>query len=271
MRKYLFCLAMLLSAAARADELANANALLEAKSYPQAMALLTRLAGSGNTAAQLRLGQVYWYGEGTSVDRAKADALFAQAASAGNEQARQAMALSGLREQHRQDIARWTTSYDGADLKGQAAACVPPAFPEKSTENSAIKKVQAEMAGWQECHNRFVKQLESLLPVGKAIPVEVLDLMSDEEVEQAKVHLGSVYKQVAADATSRAGQIKGAYGQWEKLTMAYVSEQNELTAARERQIREEMEKMKLMSRPDVKCLGCQGGGGGGATHPPSGH
>lgn len=270
MRKYLFCLALFISGAACADDLAEANKLLEAKSYPQAMTMLVRLADSGNPAAQLRLGQVYWYGEGTAVDRAKADALFAKAASTGLPEARQAMGLTSAREQHMGDIAMWTRSYDGADLTAAMNACALPVIPEKSMENAAIKKVQADMGTWQECHNGFVQRLSGLLPVGKAIPVEVLDLMTDEEVEQAKTHLGVVYKQVAENAADRAMKTQGSYAQWQKSTTGYVSEQNELIAARERQIREGMERMKQMERPDAVCMGCRGGGGGGAPAPTPG-
>jgi uncharacterized protein len=262
MRKYIFCLAMLISAIAFADDLSQANKLLEAKSYPEAVAMLARLADAGNPEAQLRLGQVHWYGEGTAVDRNKADALFAKAAAAGNAQARQAMALSGLREQHLNDIAWWTKAYDGADLRAAMDACALPAIPEKSTENDAIKKVRGDMAGWVGCHNGFVKRLEAFLPVGKAIPVEVLDLMSDEEVEQAKMHLGAVYKQVTVDAAARAATSQGAYAQWEKRTTAYVSEQNGLEAERQREIRDDMEKMRLIRRQDMTCPSCIGAGGG---------
>jgi TPR repeat protein len=268
MRKYLFCFILFISGAACADELAEANKLLEAKSYSQAIAMLARLAEGGNAAAQLRLGQVYWYGEGTAADRNKADALFAKAAAAGNAEARQAMALTGAREQHLKDIAWWTNSYDGADLATAMNACTLPSIPERSTENAAIKKVQADMGSWQECHNGFVKRLGDLLPVGKAIPVEVLDLMTDQEVEQAKTHLGAVYKQAADAASARASQTQSSFAQWQKLTNGYVSEQNELMAARERQVREGMERMRQMNRPDAVCMGCRGGGGGGGAPPP---
>jgi hypothetical protein len=59
MRPWLFCLAMLAGGAALAEDLNEVNKLLDAKSYPQAMAMLTRLADAGNPSAQLRLGQMH--------------------------------------------------------------------------------------------------------------------------------------------------------------------------------------------------------------------
>jgi len=267
MRPFMFALAIAVAAPALANDLAEANRLLEAKSYPQALSLLARLAGQGNATAQLRLGQVYWYGEGVPVDRAKADALFAQAAAAGNTEAKQAQGLTARRAQHGAEIAYWSGGYDGADLKAAREACVVPAIPAKSEANNEIKAVQASVKAWQECHNGFVQRVEGLLPPGKAIPEPVLDVMTDEEVERAKVHLGGIYKRISEEAAGGAGRAMTAYGAWEKATQEYVSVQNTLAESRERQRREELERMRGMVGPDAKCLGCDGGGGGPRTPP----
>ncbi|HWJ93110.1 MAG TPA: sel1 repeat family protein [Telluria sp.] len=267
MRPFLFALAIAVATPAFANDLAEANRLLEAKSYSQAVPLLTRLAGQGDAAAQLRLGQVYWYGEGVPVDRTRADALFAQAAATGNAEAKQAQGLSARRAQHGADIAYWTGGYDGADLKAARDACVLPAIPAKSETNNEIKAVQASMKTWQDCHNGFVQRVEGLLPAGKAIPEPVLDLMTDEEVERAKVHLGTVYKRISEEAAGGAARTMAAYGAWEKATQGYVAAQNTLAESRERQRREELERMRGMVGPDAKCAGCGGGGGAPRTPP----
>ena len=80
----LFCLACAVGGHASADELVDANAALQQKNYPVALKLFGKLASDNNHEAQLRLGEMYWYGEGAPLDRAKGDALFAQAAAGGD-------------------------------------------------------------------------------------------------------------------------------------------------------------------------------------------
>src|SRR4051794_27145023 len=84
MKTMLFCLSLLVSGAACADELADANALFEKKAYPEALQKYTKLANAGNVEAQQHLGQMYWYGEAGAVDEAKAEAWFRKAAAKGN-------------------------------------------------------------------------------------------------------------------------------------------------------------------------------------------
>lgn len=246
-------LAFVLGAAipAFASDLAQANRLLEAKSYPQAIDLLSKLAGQGDSAAQLRLGQVYWYGEGVSVDRAKADALFAQAAAAGNKEAVQAKSLTVQRESHLKDISYWTGGYTGADLVEARDACARPAVPERSVNNKEIKATQAAVANWQSCYKGFLNRMAVELPAGKAIPAQVLDVMSDEEVERAKTHLDAVYKRIADEASTGANQTLAAYGAWEKATNEYVQRENGIAESRDRQQRVVNERDKGFTRPDI--------------------
>ncbi|MGZ5202771.1 MAG: sel1 repeat family protein [Telluria sp.] len=225
MRKFLVCLALLLGANAMADELADANKLLESKSYPQAIAMLTRLADAGNTNAQLRLGQVYWYGEGVAVDRAKGDALFAKAAAAGNAEAKVAMGLTPARQQHMADIEYWTTRYDGADLTSGQFECKAPAVPDKSTTRDDVKATGNAVNQWKACYNGFAKHLAEAMPAGKVIPVEVSDLMTDKEMDQARAHLDQVYSRIASTRKASADQTLAAYDKWEKNTTDYLRQQ----------------------------------------------
>jgi hypothetical protein len=216
---------MVLSASVMADELADANKLLESKAYPQAIAMLARLADAGNTNAQLRLGQVYWYGEGVAVDRAKGDALFAKAAAAGNAEAKVAMGLTPARQQHMADIEYWTTKYDGADLTSGQFDCKAPALPEKSTTRDEVKATGNAVNEWKACYNGFAKHLGEVTPAGKAIPVEVSDLMTDKEMDQARAHLDQVYGRIAATRKASADQTLAAYDRWEKSTTDYLRQQ----------------------------------------------
>jgi uncharacterized protein len=225
MRKYLFCLALLLGANAMADELADANKLMESKAYPQGIAMLSKLADGGNTNAQLRLGQVYWYGEGVVVDRAKADVLFAKAAASGNAEAKVAMGLTPARQQHMADIEYWTTKYDGADLTGGQFECKAPAVPEKSMTRDEVKATSNAVNEWKACYNGFAKHLGEAMPAGKVIPVEVSDLMTDKEMDQARAHLDQVYSRIATTRKASADQTLAAYDKWEKNTTDYLRQQ----------------------------------------------
>lgn len=245
MRAFLFCLAMAASGAVFADELADANKLLDAKSYPQAMSILNRLADAGNTGAQLRLGQVYWYGEGVPVDRAKGDALFAKAAAAGSPDAKIAMGLSPARQQHMADIAYWTTTYDGADLTSGQFACKAPVVPAKSATRDEVKATSAAVNQWKACYNGFAKNLADAMPAGKRIPVEIADLMTDQEMNQARAHLDQVYGRVAASSRASADQTLAAYANWEKETMAYLRQKS---IESERIVRDDQIAQQNMSR-----------------------
>jgi len=226
MRKYVFCLALAVCGSAMADELADANKLLDAKTYPQAMAILTRLADAGNANAQLRLGQVYWYGEGVPVDRARGDALYAKAVAAGSEDAKIALGMTAARQQHLADIEYWTTTYNGADLTSGKYHCEPPAVPARSSTNEGIKSTWDAINAWKACYNGFAQHLDDAWPAGRRIPVRIADLMTDHEIDQAKAHLTDVYTRMADDAKANADKALAAYDSWAKETAVFVGEQN---------------------------------------------
>lgn len=226
MRSLIPCLALVLCSAAFADELADANKLIDAKSYAQGIALLTKLSDGGNTNAQLRLGQVYWYGEGVPVDRARGDALFAKAAAGGSADAKIALGMTAARSQHLQDIDYWTTRYDGADLTSGQFACKAPPIPAKSTTRADVLDTNKAVNVWKACYNGFVRNLDDATPAGKRIPVEVADLMTDQEMNQARAHLDQVYNRVAAASRSEADKTIAAYGNWQNETTLYMRQKN---------------------------------------------
>jgi TPR repeat protein len=108
MKAYLACLALALSASVMADELTDANKLLENKAYPQALALYGKLANNGNAEAQFHLGEMYWYGEAGQIDLAIAERWFRQAAAGGSREAAAALALMRQRAERKDEIALWT-------------------------------------------------------------------------------------------------------------------------------------------------------------------
>jgi TPR repeat protein len=207
--------------AACADELADAANALNSKNYPQALAIYTRLASAGNPEAALRLGEMYWYGEGVPLDRAKGDAFFAQAAAAGNQAAVAATGLTRERQRRMADISHWTTGYDGADLVAGKFNCVAPTFPQHSETKREIRQVSDASDAYAACYNGFIANLAS-----KRIPEDVLVLMSEQELSQASEHLGKVYSAAAARGKLAADQAVARREQWMKQTTDYLTTQN---------------------------------------------
>ncbi len=73
MKKIAFSIFLLFSCAAYADELADANKLLENKSYPQALELYKKLAQSGNAEAQFHLGERYGRGGNNGLEASETE------------------------------------------------------------------------------------------------------------------------------------------------------------------------------------------------------
>lgn len=224
MKCLIACMLLMFGAgAACADELAAAAQALNGKDYPQALAIYTRLAQAGNPEAALRLGEMYWYGEGVASDRARGDALFAKAAAGGSKAAVAATGLTRQREQQLLAIAYWTTGYDGADLTAGAFHCVAPAQPKYSETKRSIAAVSASNDAYSACYNGFIDNLISAMPPGKRIPANIAILMSEQELGQARAHLAKVYAVVAAREKRVADQVVAERAAWVDATLAYFS------------------------------------------------
>jgi TPR repeat protein len=116
MRRFLLSL-LLVSCTAMADDLSDANKFLAAKQYDKALPLYTKLAKAGNPEAQFRVGEMYWYGDGTAQDLRAARGWFEKAAAAGNADAKESLAALDRRATRGSEIDYWTKGYDGADLR----------------------------------------------------------------------------------------------------------------------------------------------------------
>ncbi len=221
MKKYLLCLACLLGGAASADELADANKLMDGKMYPQAMAVYGKLAQAGNVEAQFHLGEMYLYGETGKIDLAQAANWFQKASAGGSGQAAGALQLIKERAERRVDIAYWTDRYDGADLRSGKFNCARPLAAAVSTTNDDIERVAASFATWQDCYNGFVQNVNSALPPGKHIPADVLRLMDQSEYDRAIAHVDAVFTAISADAAKTADAVVAEHAAWHAATQAY--------------------------------------------------
>ena len=230
MKKAVMCLFLMAAVAggASADELADANALVAKKAYPQAVQLYTRLANAGNAEAQFHLGQMYWYGEAGAIDEARADAWFRKAAAKGNTSAAAALDIMQQRTARRADIDYWMSRYDGAELKAGKFRCVAPRIPVLSKENEEIDRVTASVNAWQACHNGFAANLNANTPMTKLIPPDIAKLFNQKELAAASAHLDEVQLRLAADASIGAKLELADFAAWRSATEAYVIEHNAL-------------------------------------------
>lgn len=232
MKKILFCLSLVLSSGAIADELADANALFAKKSYPQALQLYTKLANAGNAEAQLHMGEMYLYGEAGTVDMAKAEAWFKKSAAKGNKTAIASLDMMKKRELRKDDIAFWMSKYDGAELTSGKYRCPVPRIPAMSKQNDEIAAVAAKVNTWQACYNGFVENMNAAQPLTKQIPKDVADLMTKEEMAVATTHLEGVQSRIVEEARVASKLLMADYAVWRDATDAYVAEANKMAQGR---------------------------------------
>lgn len=230
MKKLLCASLVLISGLAFADDLNEANKLLNAKEYGKALPLYVRLAEAGNAEAQFRLGEMYWFGDGTAADLKKAAAWFEKSAAAGNKDAAESLQALKRRETRGGEIAYWMKEYKGDDLTSGKYACAKPNIPVMSKTNSEIKKVSDEVASWQECYNGAIANMQSLSPVLKHVPKDVLDMMTPAEIDQTQSHLDQVFANVARSMGENASAVLAQRDAWSKATNAYVAEVNKKNA-----------------------------------------
>lgn len=230
----LFSLLSALAGASFADELADAERQLAEKRYPEAVRTYTKLADGGNAVAQLRLGELYWYGEGVALDRAKGDALFAKAAAQGNKEAIAATALSGQRTARSKELAYWSSAYDGADLKRGQYDCKVPEVPAVSKTKKEIAAVSATLDAYTVCYNGFVDHAAAAMPPGKAIPDDLVVLMSEQELVAARAGIATVFERVVAQARADADKLQLQRSNWLAATETYVKNANAIQEATKR-------------------------------------
>ncbi len=232
MRRFLLSLLFVSCGALAADDLAEANRLLAAKDYGKAMAMFTRLADAGNPDAQLRMGEMHWFGEGTGEDLDAARRWFEKSAAAGNVGARESLAVLDRRKTRGAEIVYWTQQYDGADLRSGKFDCPMPAIPEASRTNEEIKATKQAIDSWRSCQQGFMANFNATVSSGKHIPAEVLGMMTPSEVKRARDHVQAVYASLKAKAIADVDTIAGRQLEWHKATDAFAKEENLRLATR---------------------------------------
>lgn len=234
MKKYLLCLSLLMCSVARADDLSDANALFAKKSYAEALKLYTKAANAGNAEAQLHMGEMHLYGEAGSIDLAKAETWFKKSAAKGNKTAIAALEMMKKREARKEDIAYWTSKYDGNELKSGKYRCQAPRIPTMSKQNDEIAAVAAKVEAWQTCYNNFVENINASSPLTKLIPKDVSDLLTKDEHEVAAKHMETVQARIVEEARVSSKLFLADYAAWRDATDAYVGEHNKMVGGDKR-------------------------------------
>jgi TPR repeat protein len=245
MKRFLFCLLFAASGIASADTLSDANRLLKDGAYGEAFPLFQMLAKGGNAEAKLRLGQMYWYGQGLPADQAKGDQLIAEAAAAGNKEAAEAKTLSQRRAAHAADIAKWT-NYDGSDLAAGKYACTEPVIGEVGKKNAEIKATMEGYKTWSACYNGFVADLKGPLAPANRIPADIDVLMTEAEHDKAMERIVAATDAYAAKVGSGAKTLIARYDTWEQATAAYAKQHNDTVAAQKKATEEQLEVTRRM-------------------------
>jgi TPR repeat protein len=219
--------------AALAGDRGAANKALEARSYAEAIRLLTPLAEGGNAEALFHLGEMHWYGEGVPRDDAQAKAWFEKAASAGNAQAGGALAVMRQRVALKAEIDFYVSTYDGADLAFAPSRCPVPVFPVRSERKADITRLGDEYNHWLSCYNTFVATLNSAMPPGKLIPAKVADIMNEQEFAMAQARMDQAYTRLGTEARLLAAPVQAQYAEWLAKTEGFVTlEHQRFEAAR---------------------------------------
>jgi len=98
---------------------------------------------------------------------------------------------------HRAEIDYYTHHYDGADIALSGFHCGA----------AAAMQTPAERSAWLACYRRFALNYKAALPVGRTIPSEVADAMSDAELAAAQQLMNQVFVQVAQEARQQADLV----------------------------------------------------------------
>jgi hypothetical protein len=224
MKRLVFSLLVLAAGVASADNLGDADQALRAKEYGRAFQMYARLADAGNTEAQFRLGEMYWYGDGTAVDMASSRSWLQKAAAAGHAGARDTLAVLKERERRAADLAYWTQAYQGEDLASGKYACPMPGIPAVSTRVEDIKKVSGDIGQWTACYDDFAAAVNAAGPSLSRIPADVVKLMTPAEAVQAASHVDAVVAGLIQRREAQARAFVSQRDAWLAATGSYLDE-----------------------------------------------
>ena len=127
-----------------------------------------------------------------------------------------------------QEIAYFTTSFDGGSAK---FTCEKPVIPPISKTNAEITAIDAKVQEWFACYNKFAQTMNEALPVGKAIPESLAKVMTGEELAKAHKLMDNVYGAIGLDAEDLAKEIVAEHAAWRESTTTFATTKNAETKA----------------------------------------
>lgn len=210
--------------AVQAADLATAQKQWDNKQFDEAFRNFKVLAEQGNPAAQLQLGEMYGFGEGTSEDVGQAEVWLQKAAAAGQADAKESLVLVRERQKHKDDIASYTRNFTGAQLAYPTYKCVRPVIPAASKTNEDVKKTNEAINTWTECYKTFVTRLNGALPVTNTIPPDIIRLMNNDEFQQASKLIENTLVRLAAEGQTVADQVAVESKTWTTNTIAFAGQ-----------------------------------------------
>lgn len=220
------------SAPVSADDLADAHKAWESKDYARAFKAFSVLANAGNGVAQLQLGEMYGFGEGTTEDPVQAERWLKQAVASGVAEAPASLMLVRERHARKAEITYYTERFDGAERAYSNYGCARPVIPAQSTSNAEITAVNSAVSVWAACHGRFVTDLNKALPAANTISPTILKLMSNAEYQRANELISKVYAKFAGDAQRIADQVLAENAAWKSATEKFAADNNEKLAGK---------------------------------------
>ena len=215
MKKLLPIVLLGISSLAMAGDLETADTLLKAKAYDKALPIYTKLAQAGDTEAQFRLGEMYWYGDGAAVDLAAANTWLQKAAQRGHQGAIESLEVLKQRQVRSADIAYWTGGQAGGRVEVSGYDCAAPALPKDAKSRESMRDAANRYKEWQVCYDGFAARINAQARATPQIPEDILKLMTPREAEQAYTRLNGNFTQTIARAEREAMRITGEYMAWQ--------------------------------------------------------
>lgn len=111
-----------------------------------------------------------------------------------------------------------------------APLCAPATASCLAYARGKIKQVSDNLNAWTTCYDGLVASLNTALPSGKAIPVDIAKLMSSTEFDSARLRMDKAYAVLAADASAQAAGVSKAVEAWRAATELKVKEDTISTA-----------------------------------------
>lgn len=213
---------VLYAGAVQGADLATAQKQWDNKQFDEAFRNFKVLAEAGNSAAQLQLGEMYGFGEGTAEDPRQAEAWLDKALAAGQGEAGNSLALVRERQRMKNEIAAYTDNFNGTQLAYGSYGCVRPSIPEESRTNADIARTNEAINKWRECYGTFATRLNGALPVTNTIPPDIIKVMNNAEFQRASTLIESVYARLAAEGQVVADRVAAENKTWAEKTALFA-------------------------------------------------